>query len=145
MTIETEKVVVPNDIAEITPAPRQRGTYFKQLQAGTSCKVSATELSKYQFSMFKRFSVAVSGLVELPSADAIARHLGDLGFKGERSDLEVCPIANFLTALAGPGVEVDPEMVTMQSGNFTYSMRSSAAIRAFVKNFDNGLYPELVA
>lgn len=78
-------------------------------------------------------------LAELPdTADGIAAFLAERGVKGYRHSHRSCPIANYLDA-----VSVSAFGLTWKEPALTVDIPRPALL--FVRHFDNGEYPELIA
>jgi len=86
----------------------------------------------------------IEGITE--PADITAR-LVTLGVTGKRVKACECPIAVFLRAkFPGWHFSLTSRLVTVwDRWNFHYRMELPPALRVWIAQFDNGLYPEVVA
>ncbi len=74
-------------------------------------------------------------------ADSIAKKLISLKIRGDISKIRSCPIAVYLRTYTGDNYSVTSDIITRDSLFFA---DTPANIGIFIRNFDNGLYPELI-
>jgi hypothetical protein len=82
------------------------------------------------------------------SSKQIAAKLQELGIKGKQINSRSCPIANYLSSCGYEDViveEEDIESYTTTDLLYIYLNIRKTAISTFIRNFDNGKYPELKA
>ena len=78
------------------------------------------------------------------SADRVADHLAAAGVTGDRRRTARCPLAIYLELRTGVPVFVGEARCYLRSDR-RVSFVLPAAARQFVRGFDDGLYPNLVA
>lgn len=80
-----------------------------------------------------------------PDAHAIATSLRDRGIRGRRRESCDCPLARFLSGLAGQSISVDGEAFRIFDGSNRHPrVLLTDVAGTFVREFDEGRYPYLV-
>jgi hypothetical protein len=83
------------------------------------------------------------------TSDQVCRSLKERGIKGDMWCGSSCPIANYLRKETGVLVSVNTRQVSIfdprnKSHEHYLDQELPAAISAFIRNFDNRAYPELI-
>lgn len=86
----------------------------------------------------------VSKLLRFKSADGIARKLRKLGIKGKKGSVRLCPLNVYLQGVLGVSCGVRVDYDNIQFRNISINL-PGGTILTFLDNFDNGLYPDLIA
>jgi hypothetical protein len=143
-TIETKTVVVPDNLEMITPPPRGKSSMTISLKS--EIRYPNLSFSQQQISLL--LASSVTELVSCSSAEEIATYLHSQGVKGDRSVLNSCPISNWGIMTFGYECEMDEENLNIRvdstNGSWFY-LKATPAMKEFIKKFDDGCYPELVA
>jgi hypothetical protein len=87
-------------------------------------------------------------LAELPdTAYGIAAYLIGQECRGQQRQTDCCPIANYLRGTGGfDDIDVDPSAVTVWTGDAVRERADTPEhIAAFIRRFDRGEWPDLVA
>lgn len=86
-------------------------------------------------------------LVELPdTADGIAEYLAERGHRGRRGSACRCPLASYFCAACGtPDITVGPNTIFVGSDELCVEAPTPEALFKFMRRFDKGEWPELVA
>lgn len=139
MNTVSETVVIPDTVASLQPERPQPsigppvGTIWLELDDTSHVPDDIVSLKDQ--------------IAYLETGDEVADLLREYGAKGHRGVLGSCPISNFASACApGIRVETNSDGIWVSVGDAISQQWKifGLGITEFVKNFDNGLYPDLV-
>ena len=90
----------------------------------------------------------LDGLGELGTPAAIAEHLDELGIKGHCRQAHACAVAEYLLKGIGPSYSIslghDLGSV-LHANNFPVTVVVPTVVREFIREFDAGKHPALIA
>lgn len=146
--ITTEQISVPDDLSSITPKGRAVSDSLQGIDSGKYAEYKGKLLPHLgEPGEIPQLMLVSGALKNYRTADEIADMLHNLGFKGDRSIINSCPIANFARAQLGAEVQMDDRQlsVKMRKHDGWWNFNSTPAMKEFIKKFDEGYYPHLVA
>lgn len=151
MTEVITGIEVPNDLSSITPERRVTGKLSAKVAGGDDRILPANSVLVAQIAKPGEWEALLNfqnRIYSCKSADEIATLMQELGFKGDRSLIGTCPIANMArSAMGGVEVEMDEERLAIkqQGDKGWWNLDHTPAMTEFIHKFDQGAYPHLVA
>lgn len=147
MTTETTIVNIPNDAASLAHSPRGLGSFNQGIQSGKYGQSGPRFPHSAWDLQYAQLNKTISGF---ETADEIADFFRKEGIKGYRGEIESCPIANYVSAGCGGKVQMDDKsLITIDPTNpekeVGWVLEHTPAMAEFIKRFDAGDYPDLVA
>lgn len=145
---DVETVQIPDTAAELAAPPRTTNELHETVDWTSDALANLVfRFGGFDLTVTKESARVIQVIHEMLSVDEIVAFFRENDIKGDRNILETCPIANYFTNELGIGCTVDKEGIIYRDpkNDVPVKLSMSPQMKEFIKNFDQGMYPDLVA